>query len=589
MTRLVFGAAALALCAAAQEWVATPSGGESLFPEDSFAALRISGSTARAETIEIEGMPFRKAMRVTVPGIPRNPWDVQILGTTSGHVQQGDVLWLSLFARGSSETESGEASGIAHLQRNSGDFAKIASMPFSVGREWKQFMLPATATTTLPNGQHGYTIFLGFPQQTVEIGGVVLVNFRTALTTADLPRTKATWQGSEPDAPWRKIAAQRIDAIRKADLRVRVIDGTGRPLAGVTVRAKMTRHEFGFGSAVAADGIFSQAPDSHAYREVIRTWFNKVVLENDLKWPNWESNRNRALNALAWLRENGIHSIRGHTLVWPGWSRMPADVQRLSGDPERLRARVLDHIGEQLDATRGQLVEWDVLNEPYTNTDLQRILGEEEMAAWFRKARQHDPGALLYINDYSILTNGGTDAAHQNHYFETIGKLIDWGAPLDGIGMQGHFGTQFTAPERLWQILDRYAVYGKRIQVTEFDIDTEDEEAQAAYTRDFLTAVFAHPSIDGFMMWGFWEARHWRPRAAMFRRDWSIKPNGYAFYDLVHREWSTDETGVTNSEGEWVVRGFKGRYDIEVRAGSRGLSGWAVLTGGGTAVTVIVQ
>jgi hypothetical protein len=155
--------------------------------------------------------------------------------------------------------------------------------------------------------------------------------------------------------------------------------------------------------------------------------------------------------------------------------------------------------------------------------------------------------------------------------------------------MQGHFGTQFTAPERLWQILDRYAVYGKRIQVTEFDIDTEDEEAQAAYTRDFLTAVFAHPSIDGFMMWGFWEARHWRPRAAMFRRDWSIKPNGYAFYDLVHREWSTDETGVTNSEGEWVVRGFKGRYDIEVRAGSRGLSGWAVLTGGGTAVTVIVQ
>ena len=56
----------------------------------------------------------------------------------------------------------------------------------------------------------------------------------------------------------------------------------GQPVRGTDVRVRMKRHEFGFGSAVAADGIFSEAPDSHAYREVIRTWSNNALLENHL-------------------------------------------------------------------------------------------------------------------------------------------------------------------------------------------------------------------------------------------------------------------------------------------------------------------
>jgi GH35 family endo-1,4-beta-xylanase len=392
------------------------------------------------------------------------------------------------------------------------------------------------------------------------------MNYGKTVTPAQLPRTKVEWAGSEPDASWRAIAEQNIDRLRKSDLTIHVGNASGQPVRDAAVRVRMRRHEFGFGSAVAADGIFSQTADSHAYRWVIANWFNKVVLENDLKWPSWESNRARALNALSWLRENGVDRVRGHTLVWPGWSRMPADVQRLANEPERLRQRVLDHIAEEVSTTRGQLIEWDVINEPYSNTDLQTILGEEEMAAWFRKAREHDTAPLLYINDYSILTGGGTDRAHQDHYFDTIRKLIEWGAPLDGIGMQGHFGSQLTAPTRVWQILDRFAVFGKKIHITEFDIDIEDEQVQADYTRDFMTAVFSHPSIDGFMMWGFWEGRHWKPRASMFRRDWSPKPNALVFHDLVFSRWWTDVTARTDQQGTAKVRGFKGDYDVEVNS-----------------------
>lgn len=573
----VFCLLTLAITASAQE----------MLPSDSLSALRLSGPATR-EYISVEEMPFSRALRITVAEAQRNAWDVQILATTSTDVRQGDVLWMSLWARGSSMAESGEAIGTAYLQRRGGDYAKVVTLPFSGASNWRQFMIPVSSLYSLPAGQHEVAIHIGYQAQTLEIGGVELINYRDTRSLSDLPRTKLDWAGSEPDAPWRAIAEEKIEAIRKADLLVKVRDSAGNPVPGAAVRVRMKRHEFGFGSAVAADGIFSQAAGGDQYREVIRTWFNKVVLENDLKWPNWERSPEKALNALAWLRDNGNPQVRGHTLVWPGFRYLPADLPALASDPQKLRKRIMDHIAGELNATRGQLAEWDVLNEPWTNTDLQKVLGDDEMAEWFRKAREHEPSALLYINDYSILSNGGNDRAHQDGYYKIIQRLIELETPLDGIGMQGHFGAQLTAPVRIWQILDRFAQFGRRIQVTEFDINVDDEDAQGRYTRDFLTAIFAHPSIDGFMMWGFWEGRHWLPKGAMFRRDWSRKPNADAFFDLVFVKWWTDERGVTNSDGNLSVRGFKGQYEIEVTSGERIVTAPATLTGSGSEVTVVV-
>jgi hypothetical protein len=105
------------------------------------------------------------------------------------------------------------------------------------------------------------------------------------------------------------------------------------------------------------------------------------------------------------------------------------------------------------------------------------------------------------------------------------------------------------------------------IHITEFDIDVEDEEIQGQYTRDFMTTVFAHPSVTGFMMWGFWEGRHWKPRAAMFRRDWSLKPNAQAYLELVFDKWWTRAHGRTGASGDFTTRAFKGEHEVTVTAG----------------------
>ena len=79
---------------------------------------------------------------------------------------------------------------------------------------------------------------------------------------------------------------------------------------------------------------------------------------------------------------------------------------------------------------------------------------------------------------------------------------------------------------------------------------------------DFVT--FSHPSLEGVIMWGFWEGRHWYPDAALYRKDWSIKPNGKAWEDLVLRQWRTEVTGKSDNKGKFSTRGFLGTYKIEV-------------------------
>ena len=76
--------------------------------------------------------------------------------------------------------------------------------------------------------------------------------------------------------------------------------------------------------------------------------------------------------------------------------------------------------------------------------------------------------------------------------------------------------------------------------------------------------MFSHPAVTDVMTWGFWEGTALEARGRSSRRDWSTKPNGQAWMDLVLREWWTDERGRTDNRGAYRVRGFLGVYQIEV-------------------------
>jgi GH35 family endo-1,4-beta-xylanase len=214
------------------------------------------------------------------------------------------------------------------------------------------------------------------------------------------------------------------------------------------------------------------------------------------------------------------------------------------------------------------------------------ILGNEVMVDWFKSAHAADPQAKLFINDYAILAGGGGTTPHRDHYEKTIRLLIDKGAPLDGIGMQGHFATSLTAPEDLLKILDRFAQFKKTIWVTEYDIVLGDEALAGDYTRDFYTTLFSHPAVGGIVMWGFWDGSHWKNNAPLYRRDWSEKPAAGAYRDLVKKQWHTEQTLSSDAKGTVSLSGFLGAYEIVVTTKGQTKSAKATLVAGGSEVKV---
>lgn len=408
------------------------------------------------------------------------------------------------------------------------------------------------------------------------------ISFDNLLISTDVA-PPPPYQGYEPDAPWRAVAAARIEANRKADLRVRVVDAAGNPLPAAMVSVQQQGHEFGFGSAVQARLLGNNPQADATYQAKAAELFNIATVENNFKWPAWEGNwgpvfsRQTAAEALDWLESQGIES-RGHVMVWPGADNLPNSLQSLvskssltTAEQQQLRDRIAAHIADLGAFTDGRITAWDAVNEPRANHDVMDLLdeGDGAMAAWFQQARAATPGARLFLNEYDILASGGgTDTANQQLLESQAQALIDAGAPINGVGLQGHFNEgNLSGPEQLWTIVDRYSDLGLDVQVTEFDFGTSDEQLQAAYLRDFYTAMFAHEGVDDLLMWGFWEDAHFDPQRALFRSDWSIKPSGQAYLDLVFDAWWTEESVAADGDGEAVIRAFKGKHKVRAAFG----------------------
>jgi endo-1,4-beta-xylanase len=549
------------------------SGPIALLPPDSISVFRLSdaaGEFARMSVATVSDQQFQSALRLEVSKKPARPQDVQISAPLTAAVATGNVLLVSFWLRSASPGEAtvdvglraaGPARGPAPL-----------NMPAVAGSVWKKIQLPFAVTRAYEKGDAEVFLTFGLREQTVEIGGIELLNYGTSKRVADLPFTRLGYGGSEPTAAWRKAAEERIERNRKGSLTILVKDKANKPVRSAEVLVRMRKHAFLFGTAVNATALSGQrlsAENLARYKQEIVQLFNFAVTENEMKWPQWanEASRPSTLAVVDWLRESGLQ-VRGHNLVWPSWrnTNVKAAVDA-KGDPDALAKVITSHIAETTAAFHGRLVDWDVINETFTNHDFMDILGRHAMVDWFKTARAGDPAVKLYINDFNIIE--GNDQAHQDDYAATIRYLIDEGAPVDGIGLQSHFPARVTPMDDLMKRFDRFAAFGKELEITEFDINTADEVTQADYTRDFMTAAFSLPSVKAFLLWGFWEGAHWIPRGAMMRRDWSLKPNGEVYKDLVFKRWWTNVDGKTGKEGTFATRGFLGDYEIEVKAGGK--------------------
>lgn len=522
--------------------------------------------TSRAAFTVLPSAIAGLAYRAEVPVRGTYSYDVEVNIKTIVPVKKGDVVLARFMARVLfAKQESGEGSIAFVFQRGVAPYDKSVNLTLTPGPDWRSFEIPFTVASDFAASEAVVALSFGDLIQTVEITGLEVLNFGSRARIGDLPSTRFTYLGREADAQWRAAAFKRIDQIRTAPLAIRVQDSAGQPVAGARVEATLIRPDFAFGTAVNDQMIVADTPDAARYRATIVDWFDTVVIENGLKWPTWSTGPERqaaTLGALDWIDRQSLRH-RGHNLVWPSWQFSPPSLRTTPDLPNALPKLITARITEMMAVTRGRTFAWDVVNEPLHERDFFGHVPEVAMADWFKLARSLDPDAQLFLNDYSML-NSALSPGTIARFRQVVKTLRTAGAPIDGLGIQGHIGQQPRAIELVLSDLDLIAAEGLPVQITEFDITTSDEAIQADYTRDFLIACYSHPTVTGFIMWGFWESRHWKPSAAMLRKDWSEKPNAAVWRDLVLNQWKTRLDTVTPADGSATVRGHLGSYRVTV-------------------------
>ena len=206
--------------------------------------------------------------------------------------------------------------------------------------------------------------------------------------------------------------------------------------------------------------------------------FNSITAEDAMKWERIHPrpgvyNFAIADSIVSFGMRNGMVII-GHCLLWH--SQTPAWVfQDTTGKPltrDALLARLKDHIFTVAGRYKGKVKGWDVVNEAVGDDGLMRkskwmeIIGPDYVEKAFEFAREADPDAELYYNDYNIELKGKRAGV-----IKLVKSLQEKGIKVDAIGIQGHWHLDAPPLQEIDESFKEYAALGCKVMITEFEVN----------------------------------------------------------------------------------------------------------------------
>jgi endo-1,4-beta-xylanase len=191
-----------------------------------------------------------------------------------------------------------------------------------------------------------------------------------------------------------------------------------------------------------------------------------------------------------------------------------------------------EHITKVMKHYAGKVYAWDIVNEAFeADGDIEPSIwydspgigfkekGTAYIEQAFRWAREADPKAMLFYNDYDA---EGLNAKSDGVY-AMVKDFKRRGVPIDGVGLQMHIFNLSTK-----EILDleanisRLEALGLEVHITEMDVAVPLNEQKTAANPLDLTrqadvygfvanACFRHPRCTTFQTWGFTDKYSWVP------------------------------------------------------------------------------
>lgn len=431
---------------------------------------------------------------------------------------------------------------VAIVQGGPPDYRQKESASYELTKEWKEYSMTFLADQK-GYGLNNVAFQLGHAKGDIYVDDVEVVPVEGV-----------------NDMTWYNAADARIDSLRKKDFSIKATPNAD-------VKVELVRHDYPFGTALAL--YDSKDSVEKWYRKTANKYFWYGVPENQFKWPEYEPKKGKLKKRefkeyLDYVKDNGW-GFRAHTLVWGhqgyGFDKHFSNQGSCKEIGQKIKAR----IDRDLKEYKGQIVEYDVWNEVFHEAFIFDKCGWGLLDSAHIWAHKADPTAKLFINEYNVISAGETD-----RLYEIVKGMLARKVPVHGIGVQCHFNARPVVPGLVKERLDKLASLRLPIKVTELDFGTWEngmdfsEEEQAKRYELFIRSAFSHPAVEGILLWGFWDGRHWIKNGGILAMDGREKPAAKTIYKLWHETWTTKGTFKADANGDVKFRGFPGKYKVTI-------------------------
>lgn len=355
---------------------------------------------------------------------------------------------------------------------------------------------------------------------------------------------------------------RQTEKIRKRDVILKFSGLDSSSAFGCFVKVKQSQNSFPFGTCISRTNI-----DNEDFVDFFVKNFNWSVFGNELKWywtePQKGNFNYKDADEMVDLCKTHNIEMRGHCIFWEVVDTVQQWIRSLSQND--LATAVQSRVTDLLTRYKGKFSHYDVNNEMLHGSFYQDKLGKDIRANMFKMASQLDPSALLFVNDYHVEDGCDTRSAPEK-YIEQILDLQLQGAPVGGIGIQGHIDSP--VGPIICSALDKLGILGLPIWFTELDVSSSNEYVRADDLEVMLREAFANPAVEGIVLWGFWELFMSRENSHLVNAEGDINEAGKRYLEL-KREWLSSAHGHIDEQGQFKFRGFHGTYSIEVSTASK--------------------
>ncbi|KAH9905475.1 glycoside hydrolase family 10 protein [Xylariomycetidae sp. FL2044] len=320
--------------------------------------------------------------------------------------------------------------------------------------------------------------------------------------------------------------------------------------------------------------------------------FTSFTCENEMKFDATEPSRGtfsytNADKIVAQAASTGQSSyFRCHTLVWH--SQLPSWVSSGNFDNATMISIMKNHITNLMTHYKGKCYAWDVVNEAlnedgsFRNSVWYQKIGPAYIPIAFATAASVDPAAKLYYNDYNCDVPGSKATGAQN----LIRMVKQYGARIDGMGLQGHMSVGSVSQANLVTNLNNFAALGVDVAYTELDINTASPQSSSSLAQqaaDYASVVNACKAVArcvGITQWGVADKYTWISGSAPLPWDTGLskKPAYSSMLGAFGTATAPPATTLTTTTAEPTSTGGGGSGCQAALYGQCGGSGWTGCT-----------